>query len=164
MVRRDDLGRIEQALTTITRVSQGRDAARHRAELSGVDVSRPAVRILGALRIAGALRMSDLARRADLEAPLLTREVRTLAESGHVKRRADPADGRVSIVELTAKGHKATEAYRAAVAQIAAETFASWSAADLHALAGLLERVAAAARAQPGSRISSIRTPSGSVQ
>ncbi|MHB8465035.1 MAG: MarR family winged helix-turn-helix transcriptional regulator [Acidimicrobiales bacterium] len=143
MARRDDLARIEAALTRIARVSQGREAARHRAERSGVEVSRPAVRILAALRVSGPLRMSDLARRADLEAPLLTREVRGLVEGGYVDRRTHPDDGRVSIVELTARGRAATEAYRTAVAEITSDTFAAWSAGDLRALAGYLDRVAA---------------------
>lgn len=94
--------------------------------------------------------MSELARRADLEAPLLTREIRTLGDAGLVARHADAHDGRVSIIDLTAPGRAATEAYRAAVDEITAETFAAWSAADLRVLAGLLERLVADARAQPG--------------
>jgi DNA-binding MarR family transcriptional regulator len=164
VARREDLARIEQALTRIARVSQGREAARIRAERSGVDVSRPAVRILSALRTGGPQRMSDLAHRADLEAPLLTREVRNLVDGGFVKRRADPRDGRVGIVALTAKGRRATESYRGAVEEIVADTFAAWSGADLRALAGYLDRVAQDSARGPGSRISSIRTPSGSEQ
>jgi DNA-binding MarR family transcriptional regulator len=130
------------------------------------------VRILSALGAAGPLRMSDLAARADLDAPLLTREVQGLINAGYVNRRTDPGDGRVAIVALTSRGVTATEAYRSAVETIVAETFGRWSASDLRTLAGMLERVAAdsarpprpASSAQPGKRISSTRTPSGSVQ
>jgi DNA-binding MarR family transcriptional regulator len=155
VARRDDLSRIEQALTRIARVSQGREAARYRAERSGVGVSQPAVRILSALRAGGPMRLSELARRADLEAPLLSREIRNLVDGGFVERRADPGDGRVGIVKLTTLGRKATEAYRSTVEEIVGETFSSWLSPDLHVLAAYLERVAAdSARRPDGSRSS----------
>jgi DNA-binding MarR family transcriptional regulator len=142
MARPDDLRRVEQALTRITRVSAGRESARVRAERSGVHLSQPAVSILAALDRAGPVRLSKLARLADLEPPLISREVRGLAATGHVVRTADPTDGRAAIVELTATGRRAIDAYRAAVDDIVAEVFGSWSAGDLHDLAGYLERVA----------------------
>ena len=46
------------------------------------------------------MRLSLLARLTDLEAPLISREIRDLVESGHVRRSADPTDGRAGIVEL----------------------------------------------------------------
>jgi len=152
--RRDDLDRVEQALTRIARVSLGRAAARNRSDRSGVHLSRPAVSILACLRTAGPLRLSDLARAADLEAPLISREIRALVEGGYVRRSADPTDGRAGIVDLTPSGRRASEAYRAATDEIVAETFARWSTTDLRALAGHLERVAedCGAPAVPGQR------------
>jgi DNA-binding MarR family transcriptional regulator len=151
MTRRDDLQRVEQALTRISRVALGRDAARLRSERSGVYLSRPAVSILATLRKAGPLRLSELARRADLEPPLISREVRSLAAGGHLRRTADPTDGRAAIVELTPAGERAWDAYWSATEEIAAEVFSSWSAADLHVLAGLLERLAGDIAIRPGT-------------
>jgi len=152
MARTDDLRRIEQAVARITRVGYGREAARIRAERSGVQLSRPAIAILSSLQASGPVRLSTLARRTDLEAPLISREVRDLAVAGYVRRSADPTDGRAGIVDLTTKGRRTIETYRAATDEIVAEAFSEWTAADLRLLAGLLERVAADSRKRPADR------------
>lgn len=141
VARRDDLRRVEHALTRIGRISLGREAARIRAERSGVHRSRPSISILSTLRVSGPVRLRELSRRTDLEAPLISREVRDLIAAGLVRRTSDPTDGRAGIVELTPKGRRASEAYRAATDDIIAETFSGWSAAELRVLAEQLERV-----------------------
>lgn len=143
MPRRDDLRRVEQALTRISRISMGREAARIRAARSGVHLSRPSIAILSTLRLSGPVRMNELSARTDLEPPLISREVRDLLAAGMVRRRSDPTDGRAGIVELTTKGRRASEAYRAATDEIIAESFSKWSAAELRQLAEQLERVVA---------------------
>jgi DNA-binding MarR family transcriptional regulator len=151
--RLEDLRRVESALGRIARVSNGRVAARYRAERSGVMLSRPAITILATLRGSGPVRLSLLARLTDLEAPLISREIRDLVESGHVRRSADPTDGRAGIVELTAKGRRAFQAYRDATDAIIAETFSDWSAADLHELRVLLDRVSEDFARRPGTAV-----------
>ena len=141
MTRRDDLARVDQALARVARMATGREGARLRSERSGVFLSQPAVTILAALRSAGDVRSSEVGRLTGLEAPLVSREVGELAASGHVRRKADPSDGRAGIVALTPKGRRASEAYRSAADEIIAEVLSSWSAADLHDLATHLERV-----------------------
>ncbi|HET7652411.1 MAG TPA: MarR family winged helix-turn-helix transcriptional regulator [Acidimicrobiales bacterium] len=143
MPRRDDLRRVEQALTRISRISMGREAARIRAARSGVHLSRPSIAILSTLRLSGPVRMNELSALTDLEPPLISREVRDLLAAGMVRRRSDPTDGRAGIVELTTKGRRASEAYRAATDEIIAESFSKWSAAELRQLAEQLERVVA---------------------
>lgn len=133
--------RAELALTRISRIGNGREAARRRAERSGVHLSRPSISILLALHSVGPQRYGELARLTDLEPPLVSREVRELAEAKLVKRTPDPSDGRAAIVTLTAKGRKAVERHLAAADEIFDETFKSWSAADIKLLANLLERV-----------------------
>src|SRR5215207_7616483 len=130
MTRRDDLRRIDQALARIARMATGREGARLRSERSGVHLSQPAVTILAVLRTAGAVRLSELARLTGLDAPLVSREVGELGESGHVRRKPDPTDGRAGIVALTPKGRRASESYRAAADEIMAEVLSSWSAVD----------------------------------
>jgi DNA-binding MarR family transcriptional regulator len=152
MARHDDLRRIEQAFAKITRVGTGREAARIRAERSGVFLSRPSIAILSALRASGPVRLSTLARRTGLEAPLISREVRELVADDYVRRSADPTDGRAGIVDLTSKGRRTYDTYLAATDEIVAEAFADWSAADLRTLARLLERVAVAAARRPSTR------------
>ena len=102
------------------------------------------------------MRSSEVGRLTGLEAPLISREVGDLVESGHVRRKADPTDGRAGIVGLTPKGRRVSEAYRAAADELMAEMLASWSAADLHDLATYLERVVrdfcASPRSVPGGK------------
>jgi DNA-binding MarR family transcriptional regulator len=141
MTRREDLRRVDQALARIARMATGREGARLRSERSGVHLSQPALTILAGLRSSDAVRLSELSRLTGLEAALVSREVGELAASGHVRRKADPSDGRAGIVALTPKGRRASEAYRSAADEIIAEVLSSWSAADLHDLATHLERV-----------------------
>jgi DNA-binding MarR family transcriptional regulator len=141
VARLDDLQRVEKAIVRIARIGNGREAARNRAERSGVHLSRPAVSLVSALAGAGPVRLSRLSDLTGLEAPLVSREIARLCADGYVKRAADPTDGRASIVDLTAKGRKAYAAYRDATDQIVVEAFAGWKAAELRTLADYLERV-----------------------
>ncbi|MBF6556792.1 MAG: MarR family transcriptional regulator [Acidimicrobiales bacterium] len=139
--RRDDLRRVEQAITRMGRIGNGREAARIRAERSGVRISRPGIAILAAVHARGPLRVTDIARQTGLEPPLVSREIRRLVEDGYVARRGDRSDGRAAIVTLTPAGTAAFGAYRSATDDIVTETFAGWTSAELRELAGALERV-----------------------
>jgi DNA-binding MarR family transcriptional regulator len=141
VARLDDLQRVEKAIVRIARIGAGREAARNRAERSGVHLSRPAINLISALHASGPMRLSQLADLADLEAPLVSREIARLCEGGYVKREADPTDGRATIVELSGKGRRAYSAYREATDQIVVEAFAGWKAPELRTLADYLERV-----------------------
>ena len=152
MARLDDLQRVEKAIVKIARVGGGRDAARNRAERSGVFLSRPAISILSSLHASGPVRLSRLSDLTDLEAPLISREVARLAGEGYVKRASDPTDGRAGIVRLTAKGRRAYTAYRTATDDIVIEAFAGWKAGELRTLADYLERVVTDVSRRPPSR------------
>jgi DNA-binding MarR family transcriptional regulator len=139
--RRDDLRRVEQAITRMGRIGNGREAARIRAERSGVRISRPGIAILAAVNARGPLRVTDIARQTGLEPPLVSREIRRLVEDGYVARRADSSDGRAAIATLTREGTAAFGAYRSATDDIVTETFSGWTSAELRELASSLERV-----------------------
>ena len=62
------------------------------------------------------LRMGELARRARLSKQAMTEMVRRLERDGLVERRADPRDGRASLIFLTARSR--------AFEPVAAETLA----------------------------------------
>lgn len=149
MRRRDRLRRVEQGLTRVSRIAQGREAARVRAERSGVHLPRPAVNMLAALAAHGPMRLSELSRRTDLEPSLISREIRALVAAGYAERRVDPTDGRAGIACLTARGRAAYRAYRRAVDEIITETFTQWSDGDLDRLGSYVERVVADFAAGP---------------
>ena len=149
VTRLDDLQRVEKAIVRIARIGSGRDAARNRAERSGVFLSRPAISIISALHASGPVRLSHLADLTDLEAPLVSREIARLCEDGYVTRAADPTDGRATIVTLASKGRRAYLAYRHATDEIVVEAFARWKAGELRTLADYLERVVADVSRRP---------------
>jgi DNA-binding MarR family transcriptional regulator len=152
VARLDDLQRVEKAIVRIARIGASREAARNRAERSGVHLSRPAVSIVSALHASGPVRLSHLSDLTNLEAPLVSREIARLTDGGYVKRAADPTDGRATIVELTAKGRKTYAAYRDATDKIVVEAFAGWKAGEIRTLADYLERVVADVTRRPESR------------
>lgn len=142
MARLDDLQRVERAIVRIGRAGQSREAARIRAERSGVNLSRPAMTIISALHAAGPVRLSSVSKITRLEAPLVSRETASLVADGYVSRAPDPTDGRATIVKLTPKGRRAFQKYRDAVDAIVVEAFEGWKASDLKVFADYLERMA----------------------
>ena len=139
--RREDLRRVEQAITRISRIGSGKDAAMLRSRRSGAKFSRPGIAIIATLARCGELRVGDIARQTDLETPLISRELNRLVADGFALRRADVADGRVALVSLSEQGVAAFRAYREATDDIIAETFTDWSSQELHELATTLEHV-----------------------
>jgi DNA-binding MarR family transcriptional regulator len=63
------------------------------------------------------LRLGELARRARLSKQTMTELVRRLEHDGLVERRADPSDGRASLVYLTSR----TRAFEPVAAEVLAE-------------------------------------------
>ena len=62
------------------------------------------------LRLTGAIRPTALADIVGMRPTSLSNHLRRLIDSGHVRRRTDPADGRAALINLTAKGVRDTEA------------------------------------------------------
>lgn len=62
------------------------------------------------LQLTGAIRPTALADIVGMRPTSLSNHLRRLIDSGHVRRRSDPADGRAALVSLTAKGVRDTEA------------------------------------------------------
>ena len=65
--RREDLRRIEQAITRIGQIGGGKDAAKVREKRSGITVSRPGIAIMAVLARNGELRVGEIARYSHLE-------------------------------------------------------------------------------------------------
>lgn len=82
------------------------------AERGGLTPSQ--VSTLASIEAFGPLRLGELAARESLAPPTLSRILAVLEAEGYVDRAADPADGRSSLVSLSARG-------RAAVSEIRAE-------------------------------------------
>lgn len=153
MRRQQALEQIEQSVGTISRVGSSVRATRRRAVEAGVDVSAPAMGILGVLDRGAPQRMSSLARHAGMVAPLASREVRALEAAGLVERAPDGADGRVVLVSITDAGRDAYRRLRGASVAATSDALAGWTAAELVELARLLARMA--------EDFSALRVPEG---
>lgn len=86
--------------------------------------------ILLALRHRSDLRIQDLADTVHIEPPNATRAVQALERRGLIVRRAHPADGRASLLELTADGREAAGQVEVLLRQVSAELVSELDPAD----------------------------------
>ena len=89
------------------------------------------------------LRMSELAARARLSKQTMTTMVRLLERDGLVRRRADPADGRATLVELTPKAQAFRPVAEQALAELDRLVRTFLSATDLGSFKAALKGVIA---------------------
>ena len=141
MARHEDLRGIELSLRRISSIGRSRDAGRLRAEVAGVNLTNQAAGILSALTAEGPMRSSALADAVDADAPIVSRELRSLRADGYVTVEVDPSDGRARVVSLTDLGRDVYRRFRAATDAITAAAFDDWDDYDLVVLRGLLDRV-----------------------
>ena len=86
--------------------------------------------ILLALRHHSGLRVQDLAGMILMQPPSVTRAVQALERQGLVVRRAHPADGRASLLELTADGREAAGQIEMLLREVSAELVSELDSAD----------------------------------
>jgi DNA-binding MarR family transcriptional regulator len=130
------LSRLETELAVLARTLEGlsRRSAIHR------DLDRASYLIARTLSADGATSISGLAAGLGLDATTVTRQVATMEAAGLVVRRKDPADGRVSLIDLTARGERKMEEVQAARERRIGDLVSGWPAADQRAFGELLGR------------------------
>jgi DNA-binding MarR family transcriptional regulator len=88
------------------------------------------------------LRVSDLAARVGLDVSTVSRQIKQLEDKGIVERTPDPADGRASLVRISATGRAVMQAaFRRRFERIKA-ALEPWSDDDRRRLQDLLTRLA----------------------
>jgi DNA-binding MarR family transcriptional regulator len=102
-----DLGRIEQALSDLVRLTASARVHDARVRGSGVAISRTHLRFLTAVEELGPVSVSKIASRMDLSQPTASRALQQLEIDGYVERHSDPDDGRVAFYSATDAGHEA---------------------------------------------------------
>lgn len=110
---------------------------------SGLSAAR--LSALSVVVFAGRLPLGELAAAEQLRAPTMSRMVGELEAQGLVRRRRDPEDGRVRLVEATARGRRVLEEGRERRVKALAEKLANLTEEEgriLGRAAALLERVA----------------------
>lgn len=90
----------------------------------------------------GPQRSSGLAEAMHVDPSRMSRLVAHLIDKQYLVRRADPADGRASILAITSAGRRAHQRMQRTSDERLARTLADWPAHDRRQLATLLDRLA----------------------
>ena len=138
----DAVSRIDDALNTLVRRTQGPRAQEQLTARAGLSLDRAAYPLLRRIGEGETVRTSDVAAALSLDVSTVSRQVRELELDGLVARQPDPSDGRASILALTAAGHQALERLRRARRELLAQVVAHWPDQDRAALADLICRLA----------------------
>lgn len=106
------------------------------------DSERAARRLMSSLGDGG-MRASELADRVQSDLSTVSRHVTTLVRAGLVERRADPVDGRATLLVPTEAGQELIAEDRRRRALFFTEVFEDWNPAELAEFAVQLARFAA---------------------
>jgi DNA-binding MarR family transcriptional regulator len=117
--------------------------ARMMADARG-DVESAMQALLHIVASEGPMRTSALAASAQSDLSTVSRQVAALVSSGLLERRADPADGRASLLALTPSGEAILAQYERASAAFYAEVLDGWSPDELEQFSALLGKFTAA--------------------
>jgi MarR family transcriptional regulator for hemolysin len=130
------------ALTNTARaVSRAFDEA-----LAAAGGSRPLWLVLISLKTRPVSNQQQLARAVGIQGATLTHHLNAMEEEGLLTRRRDPANRRVHVVELTARGEATFQRLREAAGAFDRRLRAGMSESDLTRLRELLDRLEANAR------------------
>ncbi|MFG1633602.1 MarR family winged helix-turn-helix transcriptional regulator [Pseudonocardia alni] len=114
-----------------------RSGERHRPEMI---VDMAAYHVLAHLHFGGPQRAGEVAATFHSDPSTISRQVSGLVKTGLIERRADPGDGRASLLAATDEGVRVIETERRRRAHVIATVLAAWSPDDRQALTGLLGR------------------------
>jgi MarR family transcriptional regulator, transcriptional regulator for hemolysin len=107
----------------------------------GISVSQ--LPVLVALKDGASLSQKELTRRAGVEQPSMAQLLARMERDGIIRRKPDPADGRSSLISLTARTLKLIKPARAIMAQANRDALAGFDDDEVRQLVALLQRVIA---------------------
>lgn len=136
----DSVDSISATLARIVRLSVSRSAFARQASAADTGLSQPSYILLRVLIDEGPLPMGRLASIAHMDVGMTTRRVQALVDAGLVTRRADPSDGRVSVIDTTVDGERAAGALHEVRRDHLARALSDWSAAELQQFERLLTK------------------------
>jgi len=110
------------------------------AQMTRVGLDKASFILLANLSQLGPSRASALAEAVHSDPSTVSRQVAALVKDGLVERRADPDDGRASVLALTEAGERLLEERRKLRNAALARLFTDWSEADLAGFIHYFER------------------------
>lgn len=138
------LGDLTNAITSVTRLAHSNKLYNAMGARAGLDLRPYLFGVLSRIRDLQPVRMSDVADEMDYDRSTVSRHVAELVALDCVRRLADPADGRVVILELTAAGEAALDMVFRAWNTTLDEITADWKPTDQKRFLQMLERFGAA--------------------
>ncbi|WP_367128606.1 MarR family winged helix-turn-helix transcriptional regulator [Saccharothrix sp. HUAS TT1] len=99
----------------------------------------------------------ELAAQAGLDPSTVSRAVAALVANGLVERRADPGDGRASILVVTGRGHEELAAARDWYDKLLSRALAHWSPEEVEVLTESLGRLTTDIEGALGSTLEAAR-------
>jgi DNA-binding MarR family transcriptional regulator len=121
----------------------GRQWAAVASQLSKIGIDKTSMTLLSALTSIGPVRSNVLAEAVYSDPSTISRQVAALVKDGLIERRADPADGRASLLAVTAEGRELLESRHRQRSCSLARMLAHWPEGDLEQFTDLLERFVA---------------------
>ncbi|MBE1466081.1 MarR family winged helix-turn-helix transcriptional regulator [Kibdelosporangium phytohabitans] len=121
----------------------GRQWASVASQLSKVGIDKTSMLLLGTLNQIGPSRSNVLAEAVYSDPSTISRQVAGLVKEGLIERRADPADGRASLLAVTDKARVLLETRHHQRSCSLARMLAHWPADDRERFVELLERFVA---------------------
>lgn len=146
MVRKGPVDDIERAVLAIRRQQR----RRRLASAAGLEPSSAQAEVFLVLDTAEQstaagteLSVSAVAAALSVDLPRASRLIARAVSEGYLQRHSDPADGRRSLLRLTARGTRALESMHASRRELMARAMVGWSAEEQRQFAGLLTRFVA---------------------
>jgi DNA-binding MarR family transcriptional regulator len=136
-----DLTEVAAVADNVTRLM--RSFGRRRAQVLAAkahDVEWSAQMVLRCLANAGPLRSSEVAEHVHSDPSTVSRQVAALVKDGLLERRADPEDGRASLLVLTEKADAVLRDHDEVRNRHFAQMLSDWNERDLRRFANLLRR------------------------
>jgi DNA-binding MarR family transcriptional regulator len=131
----------------------------HRLRTLGIAVAQ--LPVLRALAESPAMTQRQLAEYARIEQPSMAQLLARMERDGLIRRRADPDDGRRSLITLTARARRRLPQLRGVLLQGNGEAVAGMSKAEVATLTRLMERVIANLEAAAAGHSRRARTVKG---
>lgn len=124
-----DSDAVERELTRLVRSAEQIHRALQRSGGTG-PLEKSAYRLLAHVVQAGPVRLSDLAGLACVDLSTVSRQVTQLETQGLVRRTADPADRRASLLVATDEGGQLLRETRLARGRLLRDVLSDWPLAD----------------------------------
>jgi DNA-binding MarR family transcriptional regulator len=120
---------------------------------AAADVEWSAHVVLRQISVDGPMRAATLAEALQSDPSTVSRQVAPLVQRGLLERRADPDDGRASLLVLTDKGHALMAEHDQVRLARFAEMLSGWTDSELSEFAELLARFTTAYETASGTWI-----------